>query len=108
MLAGSARLKAGGIGTVGPLVAPPLKQAQASVKPKCQTWEETKEKILNITATDLWSLQKILHNKRGSPSQTYTKNTEANAEVYDLNQKTMQALESLAVVYAGEQGRGND
>ena len=47
--------------------------------------------------------------KKGSLSQTYKKNTEANAKVYDLNEKRMQALETLAAVYAifekaGERG----
>ena len=32
-------------------------------------------------------------------SATYKKNTEANTKVYDLNQKTMQALDRLADVY---------
>ena len=32
-------------------------------------------------------------------SATYRKNTEANTKVYDLNQKTMQALDRLADVY---------
>ena len=62
--------------------------------------EETREKFLNITPEDLWRLQKILSNKKESLSQTYKKNTEANANVCDFNQKTMQALETLAAVYA--------
>ena len=48
---------------------------------------------MNITQEELGRLQKIL-------SQTYKKNTEANANVNDLNQKTMQALDTLAAVYA--------
>ena len=40
----------------------------------------------------MWSVQKILHDKKGSPSQTTCKkNTEANAKLHDLDQKTMQA-----------------
>ena len=49
---------------------------------------------------ELWRLQKILSNKMGSLSQTNMKNTEANVQVHDLNQKTMQALGSLAAAYA--------
>ena len=60
-------------------------------KHKCPTWVGTKEKILNIPPADLWSVQKILHDKRGSLSQTYKKNTEGNAKLYDFDQKTMQA-----------------
>ena len=46
-------------------------------------------------------LQKILSNKKGSLSQLYKKNTGANAKVFDFNQKTMQALETLAAVGDG-------
>ena len=77
-------------------------------KHKCQTWEGTKEKFLNITDADLCSLQKIQHNEKGSLSQTYKKNTEANAKVVDLNQKTMQALEFLAVVCSAFEKAGED
>ena len=71
-------------------------------------WDGTKEKFLNITPEELWRLQKIFSNKKGGPSQTYKKNTEANAKVYDLNQKTMQALESLAAVHAVFEKSGKD
>ena len=74
--------------------APPLKQAvqvPALKKHKCPTWVGTKEKILNIPPADLWGVQKILHDKKGSLSQTYKKNTEANAKLHHLDQKTMQA-----------------
>ena len=65
-----------------------------------ETWEETKDKCLNITPDELWKVQKILSTKRGSLSQTNKKFTEANVKVCDLKQKTMQALSTLAVVYA--------
>ena len=48
------------------------------------------------------------HSKKGSLSQTFLKNTEANAKVDDLKQKTMQALESLAAVYAAFEKAGED
>ena len=76
--------------------------ASSSGKKKSQTWERTKDKFLNITSEGLGSLQKILSNKKGSLSQTYKKKTEENAKVCGLNQKTMQALESLAAVAAFE------
>ena len=66
-----------------------------------ETWEETKDKFLNITPDELWRLQKILSNKKGTWSQTYKKNTEANAQVYDLNQKTMQPMALLPTLIAG-------
>ena len=75
-------------------------------KNKSQSRERTKEKFLSITPDDLWSLQKILSNKKRSLSHTFLEKTEANAKVYDPNEKTMQALESLAVVYAAFEEAG--
>ena len=59
-----------------------------------------KEKSHSITKEELWALQKVLRSRKGTLSATYKKSTEANTKVYDLNQKTMQALGSLAGVYA--------
>ena len=67
---------------------------------KSETWDGTKEKFLNITPEEFWRLRKILSNKKGGLTQTYKKNTEAKAKVYDHKQKTMQALESPAAVHA--------
>ena len=64
------------------------------------TLEETKEKFPNITREELWRLQEISSNKKGSLSQTWKRNTEANAKVNDLNQKTLYALETLVSVLA--------
>ena len=60
------------------------------------------------TGIFLWCLQKHLHNKKGGLSQTYKKNTQANAKVYDLNHKTTQALETLAFVYSTFEKAGRD
>ena len=49
---------------------------------------------------DLWAPQKVLSSRKGSLSATYNKNTEANTKAFDLNQKTIQALDRLAGVYA--------
>ena len=65
-----------------------------------ETWRDTKEKILQIAPAELWKMQKILSSKTGSSSQTYKNNTEAKTKVIDLNQRTMQALNTVAVVYA--------
>ena len=65
-----------------------------------EIWENTSENLLRITPAEMWKLQKILSSRKGSVSQTYKKNTEANMKVYDLNQKTMQALSNLALVHA--------
>ena len=62
--------------------------------------EKTKIKSLSITQEDLWALQKVLSSRKGRFSATYKKNTEANTKVCDLIQKTMQALDRLAGVYA--------
>ena len=45
--------------------------------------------------TKLGELQRLL-NRKGSLSATQKKNAEANTRAYDLNQKTMQALDTLA------------
>ena len=47
----------------------------------------------------LWELQRLINNRHGSLRATYKKNTEANTMVYDLNQKTMQALDTLGEEY---------
>ena len=50
---------------------------------------------VETTQTKLWELQRLLNNRKGSLSSTYKKNTGANTKAYDLNQKTMQALDTL-------------
>ena len=47
----------------------------------------------------MWELHRPLNNREESLSATYKKNTEANTKVYDLNQKTMQAVDVLAEDY---------
>ena len=71
-----------------------------------ETWEETKDKVLHSTLDELWNLEKILSNKKCRLSWTNKKNNEANAKVHDLNQKTMQALNTVAVVYAAFEQAG--
>ena len=47
-------------------------------------------------------------SRKGRLSATYEENSEANTKVYDINQKTMQAFGTLAVVYATfEEARAN-
>ena len=41
----------------------------------------------------------LLNNRKGSLSSTYKKNSEANNKVYDLNQRTVAAMDHLAEVY---------
>ena len=53
-----------------------------------------------VTREDLWALRSVLSSKKGSLSATYNKNTEADTKVYDLNQKTMLALDRLADAYS--------
>ena len=57
-------------------------------------------KFLNVTSVDLSNLQNILHSEKGSLGNTYKTNAEANAEVHDLNQKTMNALGTLAFLFS--------
>ena len=44
----------------------------------------------------LWELQRLLNNRLGSLCATCKKNAEANTRGFDLNQKNMQALGTLA------------
>ena len=48
----------------------------------------------------LAALQKVLNSRKGSVSATYKKNIEVNTKAHDLNQKTVQVLNSLVGVYA--------
>ena len=47
-----------------------------------------------------WNLQKNLALQERSLGRTYKINTEANAQVHDLNQKTMKGLDTLAILYS--------
>ena len=44
-------------------------------------------------------LHLLLHSRKGSLNATYRKNTDANDKAYDLNQKSIQALDALAKEY---------
>ena len=57
--------------------------------------EQTSVKDFVETEKKLWELHRLLNNRKGSLSSTYKKNTEANTKDYDLNQKTMQAVDVL-------------
>ena len=62
---------------------------QVGKKHKSQALEGTRGKLFDVTSEDLWNLHKILHSKKGSLGKTYKSNPEANAKVYDPNQKTI-------------------
>ena len=47
----------------------------------------------------LVEFHRLLISRKGSLSAAYKKNAEANDKAYDLNQKTIQALDSLAADY---------
>ena len=47
----------------------------------------------------LGELHRLLNSRKGSLSATYKKNAEANDKAFDLNQKTIQALDALAEDY---------
>ena len=53
----------------------------------------------DMVRTKLWEPQRLLNNRKGSHSATCEKIAEDNTRVYDLNQKTMQALDTLAEKY---------
>ena len=66
------------------------------------------EPSLQNTPAEIWKLQKVLSSRKGSLSQTNKRNIEANTKVYDLNQKALQALSNLALVYASFEEAGAD
>ena len=47
----------------------------------------------------LGELHRLLDNRKGSLSAKYKMNAEANNKAYDMNQKTTQALDTLAEEY---------
>ena len=46
-----------------------------------------------VTESRLWELHRFFNNRKGSSSSTHKKNSEANNKVYDLNQRTVSALD---------------
>ena len=63
-----------------------------------ETWEDTREKSCRSHRPNSGKYKRSRAVRKGSPSQTYKKNTEANAKVYDLNQRTMHTPRSNKVV----------
>ena len=51
------------------------------------------------TGASLGALQRLLNNRKGSLSATFYENAEANDRAYDMNQKTIQTLHTLAEEY---------
>ena len=47
----------------------------------------------------LSELHRLLNSRKGCLNAKYRKNAEANDEAYDLNQKSVQALDALAKEY---------
>ena len=60
--------------------------------------DRPREKFINVTKEDLWALQRVLVSRKSSLSSTYKKNSGANNKLYDLNQRTVAALDRLAEV----------
>ena len=81
---------------------------ECRIKPAGHSWQRPggqhgdvgrdQRTFLHITPAELWKLQKILSSKKGKLSHTYKKNAEATTKVYDLNQRTTQAPNNLAIV----------
>ena len=53
----------------------------------------------DATMRRLGELHRLLNSREGSLNATYKKNTDANDKAYDLNQKSLQALDALAKEY---------
>ena len=79
--------------------------APAERNTRVKHWKGRKKKSTTSRQRTCGVYKKKLHNKKGSWSQTYKKNTESHAKVHDLNQKTVQALESSAFVYSAFEHR---
>ena len=58
-----------------------------------------RERCCDMIRTKLWELHRRPNNRKGSLSATYKKNAESSTKTCDLNQKTMQALDTLAEEY---------
>ena len=52
-----------------------------------------------VARTRLGALHRLLNNRKGYLSATYKKNAEANDRANDMNQKTIQALDTQAEDY---------
>ena len=61
--------------------------------------EPVNETDVETTQKKLWEKQRLLNHRKGSLSSTFVKNAEARTKAYDLNQKTMQTLDTLAEDY---------
>ena len=72
-----------------------------STAPADTTWDSatamTTEK--EAVRTRLRELDRLLNHRKGSLSATYKMGAEANDRAYDMNQKTIQALDTLAEEY---------
>ena len=100
ILAETGHLNAAGSGAIGILEAPPPKQAlQVPTKstPSVKHGKGRKKTSSTYACGLVESTEKSGQQER---------QPQPNAEVHDFNQKTMQALESLAVVYSALRVRG--
>ena len=72
-----------------------------SATPASTTWDSTMALATEKDAarSRLGELHRLLNNRKGSLSANYRKNAEANDRAYDMNQKTLQALDILAKEY---------
>ena len=67
--------------------------------PKVSAPESVNVTDVETTHKKLWELQHLLNHRKGSLGSTLKKNAEANTKSYHLNQKTVQALDTLAEEY---------
>ena len=73
-----------------------------STTPAHTSWDSAAATATEKEATKsrLGELHRLLNNRKGCLSATCKKNAEANDRPYDMNQKTIQALDTLAEEYS--------
>ena len=77
----------------------PVRTMLQAVRQRIPPWtlRETLQRRRTLSGGE--ELHRLLNSRKGSLSATFKKNAEANDRAYDLDQKTIQALDALAVEY---------
>ena len=79
----------------------PLRTVQPTLRPRTMPGILQRQRLRRKEAfrSRLGELRRLLNNRKGSLSATYKKTAEANDRAYDMNQRTIRALEALAEEY---------
>ena len=79
----------------------PLRTVQPALRPRTMPVILQRQRLRRKEAirSRLGELRRLLNNRKGSLSATYKKTAEANDRAYDMNQRTIRALDDLAEEY---------